>query len=71
MLTNKQIDKRVLEAMKCMRNYITSLDNNLSNEIEAENHGNYGESGKRKYYRNYHTEFDQYTDELPFQNFHY
>lgn len=30
MLTNKQIDKRVLEAMKCMRNYITSLDNNLS-----------------------------------------
>ena len=42
---------------------------NDENEIEAENDGNNGESGKRKYYRNYHTEFDQYTDELPFQNF--
>ena len=26
--TNKPIDKRVLEATKCIRNYITSLDNN-------------------------------------------
>jgi len=42
---------------------------NDENEIDAKNNGDNGDGEQRKYYRNYHTEFDQYTDELPFQNF--
>lgn len=49
-------------------NYTVYYDNGY-NVADGEANGEMGEAGEKQYYNNYHTEFDPYTDELPFQNF--
>lgn len=49
-------------------NYTVYYDNGYK-VSDGESSGEMGEAGKQQYYNNYHTEFDPYIDELPFQNF--
>lgn len=59
------------EGEETLANYIFNFTTYKSDDFELTDSsaGSMGEEGEHKYYNNYHTEFDPYVDELPFQNF--
>lgn len=59
------------EGEETLSNYIFNFTIYESSDYDIADStaGGMGEEGERKYWNNYHTEFDPYVDELPFQNF--